>query len=130
MNEQVTMPLWAATAADAAWDGVLVTIVTGEVDLDNAEELAAELAARADEQPTALVVDLDRVVFFGSRGVTTLLNARRRVQAVEASASRLRFSLPPRSRGECGRAKNTGSPVAVIFSCKPSLLRNPTRGTA
>jgi hypothetical protein len=27
---------------------------------------------------------------------------------------RLRFSLLPRSQGECGWAKNTGSPVAVM----------------
>ncbi|MCE6995473.1 hypothetical protein LZG04_11750 [Saccharothrix sp. S26] len=55
MNEQGTTSLRTATAADIARDGVLVTIVTGEVDLDNAAELAAELSARLDEQPTALV---------------------------------------------------------------------------
>ena len=31
---------------------------------------------------------------------------------------RLRFSLLPRSHGECGWAKYTGSPVAVIVACR------------
>jgi hypothetical protein len=31
---------------------------------------------------------------------------------------RLRFSLLPRSHGECGCVKNTGSPVAVIEVCR------------
>ena len=31
---------------------------------------------------------------------------------------RLRFSLLPRSHGEWGWAKNTGSPVAVIMVCR------------
>src|SRR3954467_11737995 len=31
---------------------------------------------------------------------------------------RFRFSLLPRSHGECGWAKYTGSPVAVIVACR------------
>src|ERR687889_639724 len=31
---------------------------------------------------------------------------------------RLRFSLLPRSHGECGWAKYTGSPVAVMSACR------------
>src|SRR4051812_14955246 len=31
---------------------------------------------------------------------------------------RFRFSLLPRSQGECGWAKNTGRPVAVIVACR------------
>ena len=41
----------------------------------------------------------------------------------------LRFSLLPRSHGECGWAKYTGSPVAVIVACAPSPSHSPRSTT-
>ncbi len=59
-------------------DGVLVTIVTGEVDHGSVEVVSAELTARLDQRPVGLVVDLEGVEFFGSLGVTAMLEARER----------------------------------------------------
>jgi anti-anti-sigma factor len=59
-------------------DGVLVTSVTGEVDHDSVELISAELTARLDRRPVGLVVDLEGVRFFGSLGVTAMLEARER----------------------------------------------------
>jgi anti-anti-sigma factor len=64
--------------AHAEHDGVLVTSVAGELDRGGVEVVGAELAARLDRRPTALVVDLDGVEFFGSLGITALLEARER----------------------------------------------------
>lgn len=64
------------TVSHAEHDGVLVVTVTGEVDHGSVEVIGAELSARLDRRPAALVVDLDGVEFFGSLGVTVLLRTR------------------------------------------------------
>ncbi|MGM1064554.1 STAS domain-containing protein [Saccharothrix sp. Mg75] len=59
-------------------DGVLITSVAGEVDHGSVEVISAELAARLDRRPVGVVVDLEGVEFFGSLGVTAMLEARDR----------------------------------------------------
>src|SRR5919112_6794006 len=49
--------------------------------------------------------------YLGSEVISTPLGKYSRTM-------RLRFSLLPRSHGECGCAKYTGSPVAVIVACR------------
>ncbi|XVS67825.1 STAS domain-containing protein [Actinosynnema sp. CA-299493] len=61
-------------------EGVLVTTITGEIDLSTVEVIDTELATRLRQQPTAVVVDLDAVDFFGSLGITALLQARQHAE--------------------------------------------------
>lgn len=66
------------TTTERAGDSVLVR-VEGEVDLATAPELKAVLAAAAEPSDArSLVIDLSKVTFFGSAGLTVLLTAHER----------------------------------------------------
>jgi hypothetical protein len=55
------------TVGSVTQDGVVVVAVVGEVDRDTVGLVRAELTARLDLSPPALVVDLHDVAFFGPR---------------------------------------------------------------
>lgn len=75
MGEQVTDTRETIRITWAERDGASVVTVAGEVDLRSFDVLDTRLTALLDRLPTALVVDLDRVEFFGSLGVSTMLRA-------------------------------------------------------
>lgn len=56
-------------------DSVPVVVVRGEVDMDTAARVAADLVARINLRPAAVIVDLRAVSFFGSTGINVLLDA-------------------------------------------------------
>ncbi|MDQ1600181.1 MAG: anti-sigma factor antagonist [Actinomycetota bacterium] len=78
-------------------DGVLVAVLTGEVDLSNAVSLEERIAAAAGDVP--LVVDLTAVTFIDSAGVRLLdhLVAARQpglpIRVVAPPGSRVLFTL-------------------------------------
>ena len=63
----------------SAEDGVRVVAVSGELDIDTMVELGAALAA-GDGVGATTVVDLRRLTFIDSSGVSGLLAAARRAQ--------------------------------------------------
>ncbi|MEJ2855092.1 MULTISPECIES: STAS domain-containing protein [unclassified Saccharothrix] len=56
-------------------DGVVVVEVVGEVDMATSPPVRAEVSRRLDARPTALVIDLRGVVFFGTTGISMLVEA-------------------------------------------------------
>ena len=68
--------------------GVPVVAVSGELDMDTAPEVRAALATTLADDPPALVLDLSEVRFFGSAGLSLLLDVRRRVAAFAVVANR------------------------------------------
>ncbi|MCX2949704.1 STAS domain-containing protein [Lentzea sp. NEAU-D7] len=58
-------------------DGVPVVTVAGEVDIDTAPLLRAEVTIQLSQSPAVLVVDLREVTFFDSSGIRALLTAHR-----------------------------------------------------
>lgn len=77
MNGQSDLPnLFFMQSADL--DGVPVVTVAGEVDVDTAAPLAAELATQLKRRPPAVIVDLSAVSYFGSTGINLLLDAHGR----------------------------------------------------
>jgi anti-anti-sigma factor len=72
------------TVGSVTRDGVVVVAVAGEVDMDTAGLLRAELTVRLDLSPPALVVDLHDVTFFGSEGISLLLETKLRTDDLGA----------------------------------------------
>jgi anti-sigma B factor antagonist len=68
-------------STDLALDTAVVHAV-GEVDMSNAQELLSRVLGACDEisEPTPLVVDLTGITFFGSNGVSVLLQVHQRCQ--------------------------------------------------
>lgn len=62
-------------------DEVHVISPSGEVDMLTAPQLGRRLLSLAEEGKTALVVDLSRVTFMDSTGISVLLDALRRLSA-------------------------------------------------
>lgn len=60
-------------------DGVTVASVDGEIDLSNATELEMAIANVVGNDALGLVVDLARVEYLDSSGVTLLFNLMRRL---------------------------------------------------
>ncbi|MGH3622656.1 MAG: STAS domain-containing protein [Sciscionella sp.] len=67
---------------------VLVLEVTGEVDLDHAEELREAVLATFDEQPAEVWIDLAGVSFLNSSGLGALLSGVK-----EAESRGIRFAV-------------------------------------
>jgi anti-sigma B factor antagonist len=67
---------------------VLVVSVTGELDMDTVPEVRAAITSGLSGNPSALVLDLSEVGFFGSAGLSLLLEARHRVDALAVVATR------------------------------------------
>ena len=55
--------------------GVAVVEVTGEIDMACDQPIRAAVADQLDRRPAGLVLDLTRVDFFGSTGISTLISA-------------------------------------------------------
>jgi anti-anti-sigma factor len=60
-------------------DGILVASIDGEIDLSNAAELEVAISHAVGNEALGLVVDLARVDYLDSSGVTLLFNLARRV---------------------------------------------------
>ncbi len=77
---------------------VLVVGVTGELDMDTVPEVRATIASGLVEveNPSAVVLDLSGVGFFGSAGLSLLLETRRRVDALAVVATRRAVLRPIR----------------------------------
>jgi anti-anti-sigma factor len=60
-------------------DGILIASVEGEIDLSNAAELEVAISHAVENEALGLVVDLARVDYLDSSGVTLLFNLARRV---------------------------------------------------
>jgi anti-anti-sigma factor len=60
-------------------DGITIASVDGEIDLSNAAELEMAISHAVANESTGLVVDLARVDYLDSSGVTLLFNLARRV---------------------------------------------------
>ncbi|NUT99959.1 MAG: STAS domain-containing protein [Saccharothrix sp.] len=65
----------ALSLATTETDGVVTVEVVGEVDMATSPPVRAEISRRLDARPVALVVDLRRVVFFGTTGISMLVEA-------------------------------------------------------
>ena len=78
----------------AAWSGrTAVVIVSGEIDLTNAENLRDALLSALNAGARGLVVDMSATTFIDSAGVTALVRASRRAAATEATV-RLAVTAP------------------------------------
>ena len=58
-----------------------VLSVTGQIDVATTDELASEIRDALGRDPKTVVVDLSAVAFFGSGGLSTLLEADGRARA-------------------------------------------------
>jgi anti-anti-sigma factor len=79
-------PLNVATAVE---DGVARVAIEGELDLDRADEVAAELAALPSQGATSVIVDVGGLSFIDSSGLRALLTAR---EQLEGSGARLHLT--------------------------------------
>jgi anti-anti-sigma factor len=78
----------------AAWSGrTAVVIVSGEIDLTNAENLRDALLSALNAGARGLVVDMSATTFIDSAGVSALVRASRRAAATEATV-RLAVTAP------------------------------------
>ncbi|HEY2310071.1 MAG TPA: STAS domain-containing protein [Gaiellaceae bacterium] len=71
-------------------DGAVVISLAGELDLYNAEEVRAALLEACNDEPRALVVDLEEVRFIDSTALGVLIEARSRM----ADRSGFRLAAP------------------------------------
>jgi anti-anti-sigma factor len=70
----------ALSVATSESGGVVVVEVVGEVDMATSPPVRAEVSRRLDARPSALVIDLRRVVFFGTTGISMLVEAEHRAR--------------------------------------------------
>jgi anti-anti-sigma factor len=77
-------------------------------DMDTGELIHAELTARLDLSPPALVVDLAGVVFFGSAGIALLLEAKQRTDDLGARLAVVAGRSAPRPLAVTGVGKLFG----------------------
>jgi anti-anti-sigma factor len=62
-------------------DGIVVAHVQGEVDMSNANELGAAIAAELGNAAMGVVVDLGEVSYLDSAGIQVVFELRARVQS-------------------------------------------------
>jgi anti-sigma B factor antagonist len=79
--------------AEGSADGGRALILSGELDLENAEALAAEIAKTEVAPGGSLTIDLRELAFIDSTGIALLVSVFRRLNA---AGSRLRL-LPSRT---------------------------------
>lgn len=60
-------------------DGAVVLAVSGEVDMLSAPQLAEAISTSLAAKPTALIVDLSKVEFLASAGLSVLVNGQAEV---------------------------------------------------
>ena len=106
-------------------DGVTTVQVAGEVDLGTAPRLRTILANELADRPTMLVIDLDRVRFFTSLGLTALALAQR-----EARERNIDLRVVATSRVTLRPMQITGmiDDLAVFGSHADALAGTPTMG--
>lgn len=93
-------------------DRVLI-VITGEIDLSNADELRAKLSAETADQ-TSVDMDLSRVEFMDSQGIRLLMELN---QTLDSSGGQLRVAAPKDSIvGEILQLTQTNSVVTVVDS--------------
>jgi anti-anti-sigma factor len=78
-HEQRDGPL--SIRAEESADGGILLALSGELDLENAETLAAEIAKTEAGVNGALTIDLGALVFIDSTGVALLVSVFRRFNA-------------------------------------------------
>ena len=61
-------------------DGSRVLTVVGEIDMSNSDELAAAVQARSDETEGTILLDLTRVEYLDSAGLSILLLHAERIE--------------------------------------------------
>lgn len=113
-------------------EAVLV-VVSGEIDVVTADRLNATLTAAADEGPKILVVDLEKVQFFGSTGLTALAltqrAARERGVELRVVATSRSTLLPLRITGMMDSLAVYASRAEALAGCfgeEPSSDPSPT----
>lgn len=78
------------------FDGGVLLLLVGEVDLARSPELRMRLRDEVDHRPRRLVIDLTGITYMDSSGVATLVEA---LQRSKASGTRLLLSgLQPKVR--------------------------------
>ncbi|HEX8867287.1 MAG TPA: STAS domain-containing protein [Lentzea sp.] len=86
------------SADTADYDGVVVVVLTGEIDMTNAAQMRIAVEAELDRRPVGIVVHL-AVEFLASAGLSVLVESNQRAQragigfAVVATASAARRPL-------------------------------------
>lgn len=88
--------------------------VTGELDMDTVPEVRAAIVSALAGNASALVLDLSEVGFFGSAGLSLLLEARARVDALAVVATRRAVLRPI-------RLTSVGSLLTVVASVDEAL---------
>ena len=72
------VPTYSGFGVAENWvERTVVVAVSGDVDMATAPELAEAIQAAAREEPAALIVDLSRVEFLASAGMSLLITAHR-----------------------------------------------------
>ena len=82
MSDDCTIALSATTIHTTTLGRVSLVSVTGDIDLASGGPLRAVLAARLDQHPAGLVVDLTRTAFFSAAGIEALVETAARAQHV------------------------------------------------
>jgi anti-sigma B factor antagonist len=100
-------------------DGGRVLILSGELDLENAETLAAEIAKTEVAAGDVLTIDLGALDFIDSTGVALLVSAFRRFNA---AGSQLRL-LPSRAVAVRRVMELTGLDRTLPFASGPDPAR-------
>jgi anti-anti-sigma factor len=67
----------ASAAPDEPFAGAVTVRVSGEVDMNESDQLCDVIVASSGPATTTVVVDLEGVTFFGSAGISALIAARR-----------------------------------------------------
>lgn len=82
-------------------DGAVVLAVSGEVDMLSSPHLAEAIQTALAEKPAALIVDLTKVEFLASAGMTVLVNAQAEV-------------VPPTRFGVVADGPATSRPIKLM----------------
>lgn len=80
MSDDCTIALSTTTIHTTTLGSISVVTVTGEVDIATGGPLRAILAARLDQHPSGLVVDMTRTVFFSAAGIHALVETAARAR--------------------------------------------------
>ncbi|KOX34134.1 hypothetical protein ADK67_03940 [Saccharothrix sp. NRRL B-16348] len=109
MSEQVEVapPIVVETVRR---DGVTVIRVDGVVDMLTCDDVRTEVIARLDEAAEVLVLDLTAVTFFGSIGLSMLIEARHR-----AERRGVRFAVAADQRAVLKPLTETGIADLVVL---------------
>lgn len=102
-----------ANATSTAFEDRLLIVITGEIDLSNADELRAWLQSESDGASN-VDVDLSQIQFLDSQGIRLLMEMNQRLSD---SGGNLRVAAPPDSIvGEVLQLTQTNRVVTVVDS--------------